>query len=100
MPLSPSSVLFLTRDFSQEHDKTLLMSIRTPGVERYLQRDPELLFRHYMLSKEYPKVRRRVPIRSLVIVGCPLSLGEEGGSNKLVLVSHFVVKIFSHGVRR
>ena len=33
------------------------MSIRTPGVERYLQRgDPELLFRHYMLSKDYPKV--------------------------------------------
>lgn len=33
------------------------MSIRTPGVERYLEKDPELLFRHYMLSKEYPKVR-------------------------------------------
>ncbi|CAN0060796.1 unnamed protein product, partial [Ectocarpus fasciculatus] len=31
------------------------MSIRTPGVERYLQRDPEDLFRHYMLSKDYPK---------------------------------------------
>ncbi|CAN0238023.1 unnamed protein product, partial [Scytosiphon promiscuus] len=39
----------------EEHDKTLLMSIRTPGVERYLEKDPELLFRHYMLSKEYPK---------------------------------------------
>eukprot|EP00752_Nemacystus_decipiens_P013044 g11539.t1 len=40
----------------EEHDKKLLMSIRTPGVERYLQRgDPELLFRHYMLSKDYPK---------------------------------------------
>ncbi|CAN0096856.1 unnamed protein product [Ectocarpus sp. 6 AP-2014] len=39
----------------EEHDKKLLMSIRTPGVERYLKRDPEDLFRHYMLSKEYPK---------------------------------------------
>ncbi|CAN0131010.1 unnamed protein product, partial [Ectocarpus fasciculatus] len=39
----------------EEHDKKLLMSIRTPGVERYLQRDPEDLFRHYMLSKDYPK---------------------------------------------
>ncbi|CAM9519333.1 unnamed protein product, partial [Ectocarpus sp. 12 AP-2014] len=39
----------------EEHDKKLLMSIRTPGVEQYLKRDPEDLFRHYMLSKEYPK---------------------------------------------
>lgn len=48
----------------QEHDKKLLMSIRTPGVERYLQKgDPELLFRHYMLSKDYPKVRCTAPPR-------------------------------------
>lgn len=43
---------------SQNEDKSLLLAIKTPGVEVYLQKDPDLLFRHYMLHKEYPKVSR------------------------------------------
>lgn len=39
----------------EEHDKSLLLRIKTAGVERYLMKDPELLFRHFMLHKEYPK---------------------------------------------
>ncbi|CAM9590932.1 unnamed protein product, partial [Ascophyllum nodosum] len=36
-------------------DKSILLSFRTPLVEQYLSKDPELLFRYLLIHEDYPK---------------------------------------------
>ncbi|CAM9540207.1 unnamed protein product [Ascophyllum nodosum] len=39
----------------EDNDRGILLSLENPRVEHYLRKDPELLFRYYMLHESFPK---------------------------------------------
>ena len=47
---------YISISIQKDNDRGTLLLLENPSVENYAMKDPELLYRYYMVHKSFPKV--------------------------------------------